>query len=64
MKNLLNQNGVNVLSKSQQQSINGGRKYFCVCTGSVGVWEGNYTSVQEIYDAITKWCASGQGTCS
>ena len=63
LKSILNSDGVQQLSKTEQKSITGGARYLCMCIGSIGAWEGSYSSRSSIEKAIGKWCASGSGTC-
>lgn len=52
-----------ILERSQMKKITGGARFSCTCTGSVGSWEGNYSSTQQIIDAIGENCSSGEGSC-
>ena len=63
LKDLLKINGIKEVSKKEQVMIYGGARYSCSCTGSVGAWEGSYSSPERALGAIDEWCASGYGRC-
>jgi hypothetical protein len=54
------------LSKEQMKFIHGGTWFMCACTGgegcNVGLWEGDYSTTEQIADAISEYCSCG-GRC-
>ena len=63
LKSILNFDGVQELNKNAQKTIVGGAMFSCQCSGSVGAWEGNYSSVTSAVNSIGRWCESGEGSC-
>lgn len=53
-----------LLSKDEMANVQGGLvQYHCTCYGSVGEWIGYYSDQYHADASISKWCASGAGTC-
>ena len=55
--------GATKLSKSEMKNVKGGASFSCSCSGHAGSWSGNYSSVDQMVDAIERYCEGG-GSCS
>ena len=63
MKNLANFKEVR-LSRTEMQEVKGGVKstFHCCCFNNPGEWYGNYSSTDDMIDAVNTYCPNG-GTC-
>lgn len=63
MKTLKEKFGQFALTREQMKMVKGGATFSCTCQGSVGSWEGNYSTSTQISSAITRYCASDRANC-
>ena len=69
MKNLRNLKGAQLLSKKEQQSINGGADFTCYCGFTGGAWEQftfavNANSIGDALEGAGVACGGRGATCS
>lgn len=61
MKSLKHFNRAKVLDRKALKEINGGLLYSCNCQEHAGSWYGNYSSSQQAFAAMDRYCRGAAG---